>query len=48
MREPSYSGKDAIAGTPTKREQPANRPVGGLPDAKVTQQEHPRRKRRGG
>lgn len=48
MRETQATGKDKIAGTPTKRELPGNRPVGGLPDAKLSQKEHPRRVRRGG
>ena len=47
-REGNYSGKDKIAGTPTKRDLPGNRPVGGLPETKLTQKEHPRRVRRGG
>lgn len=47
-REATYSGQNKIAGTPTKQELPANRPVGGLPDAKISQKAHPRRTRRGG
>ena len=48
-REAQYGGKDKIAGTPTKRDLPPNRPVGGLPDAKLTKIEKPvRMRRRGG
>lgn len=48
-REPVYGGKDKIAGTPTKRELPANRPVGGLPETKLTKIAKPvRMRRRGG
>ena len=48
-RDHTYPGKDAIAGTPTVRETPPNRPLGGLPDPKLTREPKPvRMRRRGG
>ena len=47
-REGHYGGKDKIAGTPTSRGEPPNRPVGGLPEPNVKRVVHPRSRRRGG
>jgi len=46
--ERTYHGRDQIAGTPTRRDPPPNRTIGGLPDVTLTKQTKPTRMRRRG